>query len=64
MRLRGDLIRTKIKEIKESIRSVEENLPDTLEEFEGLGLIKDGNLQEGRVRYRKCIWIFIHLPIV
>lgn len=42
MKMRRDIIRTKIKEIKESIRSVEENLPDTLEEFTDLGLVKDG----------------------
>lgn len=41
-RMRRDIIRTKMKEIKESIRSVEENLPDTLEEFAELGLVKDG----------------------
>lgn len=41
-RMRRDVIRTKIKEIKESIKSVEENLPDTLEEFTDLGLVKDG----------------------
>ena len=31
-----------MKEIEESIRLVEENLPDTFEEFSDLGLIKDG----------------------
>ncbi len=40
--MRTEIIRTKIKEIEESIRSVEENLPDTLEEFTELGLVKDG----------------------
>ena len=41
-KMRGALIRTKMKEIEESIRLVEEHLPDTFEEFAGLGLIKDG----------------------
>ena len=40
--MRKEIIRTKMKEIEESIRLVEENLPDTFEEFAGLGLIKDG----------------------
>lgn len=40
--MRKEIIRTKIKEIEESIRLVEEHLPDTFEEFAGLGLIKDG----------------------
>ena len=33
---------TKLKEIEESLRWVEEHLPDTFEEFSGMGLIKDG----------------------
>lgn len=40
--IRKDIIRTKMKEIKESIGLVEQNLPGTFEEFSGLGLIKDG----------------------
>ena len=40
--MRETLIRTKIKEIEESLRLVEENLPDTFEEFSRLGLVKDG----------------------
>jgi len=40
--MRKEIIRTKMKEIEESIRLVEEHLPDTFEEFAGLGLIKDG----------------------
>lgn len=40
--MRKEIIRTKIKEIEESIRLVEEHLPDTFKEFAGLGLIKDG----------------------
>jgi len=40
--IRSDIIRTKIKEMEESIRLVEEHLPDTIEEFSDLGLIKDG----------------------
>jgi len=40
--IRSDIIRTKIKEMEESIRLVEEHLPDTFEEFSDLGLIKDG----------------------
>lgn len=40
--MREALIRTKIKEIEEGLRLVEENLPDTFEEFSRLGLVKDG----------------------
>ena len=40
--MRKEIIRTKMKEIEESIRLVEENLPDTFEKFSDLGLIKDG----------------------
>ncbi len=40
--MRKKIIRTKMKEIEESIRLVEEHLPDTFEEFSDLGLIKDG----------------------
>ena len=40
--MREALIRTKIKEIEESLRLVEENLPDTFVEFSRLGLVKDG----------------------
>jgi len=40
--IRTDIIRTKIKEIEESLNLVEEHLPSTFEEFSGLGLIKDG----------------------
>ncbi|MHC1568768.1 MAG: type VII toxin-antitoxin system HepT family RNase toxin, partial [Candidatus Syntropharchaeia archaeon] len=40
--MRKEIIRTKMKEIEESIRLVEEHLPDTFEEFSDLGLIKDG----------------------
>jgi len=40
--MRGALIKTKLKEIDESIRLVGEHLPDTFEEFSSMGLIKDG----------------------
>ena len=40
--MRKEIIRTKIKEIEESIRLVGEHLPDTFEEFSSMGLIKDG----------------------
>lgn len=40
--LRTDIIMVKIKEIKESLKIVEENLPEDLESFLNLGLIKDG----------------------
>ena len=41
-RLREDIIRIKIAEIRECIGLVKENLPDSLEEFLQLGIIKDG----------------------
>lgn len=40
--LRTDIIMVKIKEIEESLKIVEENLPEDLESFLNLGLIKDG----------------------
>ncbi len=40
--MRGDIIRTKIKEMDESITLIKEHLPDTFEEFSNLGLVKDG----------------------
>jgi len=39
--MRKEIIRTKIKEIEESIELVGENLPDTFEVFSSMGLIKD-----------------------
>ncbi len=40
--MRKEIIRTKIKEMEESIELVGANLPDTFEEFSSMGLIKDG----------------------
>lgn len=40
--MRTDIIRTKIKEIEESIELVSNHFPDTFEEFSALGLVKDG----------------------
>ncbi len=40
--MRVDIIRTKIKEIEESLELVTHHFPDTFEEFSGLGLLKDG----------------------
>ena len=40
--MREDLIRTKIKEIEESVDSVKNEIPDELDRFKKLGLIKDG----------------------
>jgi uncharacterized protein YutE (UPF0331/DUF86 family) len=40
--MRKDIIKTKIKEIEESIAIIKENLPEELENFLELGLIKDG----------------------
>ncbi len=40
--MRKRIIRTKMKEIEESIRLVEEHLPESFEEFSNLGLVKDG----------------------
>ncbi|HJH26775.1 MAG TPA: DUF86 domain-containing protein [Methanophagales archaeon] len=40
--MRKEIIRTKIKEIEESIELVGENLPGTFEVFSSMGLIKDG----------------------
>ena len=40
--MRRELIKSKIEEILESLKLVEENLPEDLETFQSLGLIKDG----------------------
>jgi uncharacterized protein YutE (UPF0331/DUF86 family) len=40
--MRKEIIRTKVKEIEESIGLVEEHLPGTFDEFASMGLIKDG----------------------
>ncbi|QDA30819.1 DUF86 domain-containing protein [Thermococcus indicus] len=40
--MRVELIRSKIEEILESLRLIEENLPDDFEDFESLGIVKDG----------------------
>lgn len=40
--LRKDIIKTKMKEIKESLKLIEENLPEEPEKFAAMGLIKDG----------------------
>lgn len=40
--VRKTIIRTKLKEIEESVKLVEENTPETFKEFSGLGLVKDG----------------------
>jgi len=40
--MRKDIIKTKIKEIEECIEIIKENLPEELENFLELGLIKDG----------------------
>lgn len=40
--MRTSLIKTKMKEIEESLRIVEEHLPDDVEDFLSLGIIKDG----------------------
>jgi uncharacterized protein YutE (UPF0331/DUF86 family) len=40
--MREEIIRIKLKEIKDSLTKIKNNLPKTLEEFLDLGLIKDG----------------------
>ncbi len=40
--MRADIIRTKIKEIEESLKLVENNMPESFEKFSNLGLVKDG----------------------
>jgi uncharacterized protein YutE (UPF0331/DUF86 family) len=40
--MREEIIRIKLKEIKDSLETVKTHLPQTLEEFLGLGLIKNG----------------------
>ncbi|ASJ11888.1 type VII toxin-antitoxin system HepT family RNase toxin [Thermococcus thioreducens] len=40
--MRVEVIRSKIEGILESLRLIEENLPDDFEDFESLGIVKDG----------------------
>ncbi|MFX0068891.1 MAG: DUF86 domain-containing protein [Promethearchaeota archaeon] len=40
--MRREIIKTKIREIEESVKLVKEHLPDNFEEFLNLGLVKDG----------------------
>jgi len=40
--MRTSLIRTKVTEIEESLQMVEEHLPDDIEDFLSLGIVKDG----------------------
>ncbi len=40
--MRTSLIRTKVKEIEESLQVIEEHIPDDIEDFLSLGIIKDG----------------------
>ena len=40
--MRVELIRSKIEEILESLKLIEENLPEDFETFESLGIVKDG----------------------
>ncbi len=40
--MREDIIKNKLKQISENLKTIKENLPDTLEKFRGLGLLKDG----------------------
>lgn len=42
MKIRKERIKYKIKEIENSLDIIEENLPDEIEDFNKLGLIKDG----------------------
>lgn len=40
--MRKDIIKNKIKEILESLELINYNLPDTFDEFQNLGIVKDG----------------------
>ncbi|MFW6117227.1 MAG: hypothetical protein ACOC6G_01415 [Thermoproteota archaeon] len=40
--MRKCIIQTKIKEMRESLKLVEENLPDDYKQFSKMGLVKDG----------------------
>ncbi len=46
--MRTSLIRTKVKEIEESLQVIEEHLPEDIEDFLSLGIIKDGILYRKR----------------
>jgi len=53
--LRTELIKHKLISIKESIDLVKENIPDNLEEFKKLGLIKDGIYKKIEVSIQEII---------
>jgi len=40
--MREEMIRTKMKEIEESVNSVEDRIPSEFDDFKALGLVKDG----------------------
>ncbi len=40
--MREEIIRTKMKEIEESVNSVEDRIPSEFDDFKALGLVKDG----------------------
>jgi uncharacterized protein YutE (UPF0331/DUF86 family) len=42
MKLRTKIIQHKIKEIENSLNIIQDNLPDSFQEFKQLGLVKDG----------------------
>ncbi len=42
--MREEIIRIKLKEIEDALRKVEAHLPETLEEFLNLGIVKRWNL--------------------
>jgi uncharacterized protein YutE (UPF0331/DUF86 family) len=53
--LRIELIKHKLISIKENIDIVKENIPDNLEEFKNLGLIKDGIYKKIEVSIQEII---------
>ena len=40
--MRKDIIKNKIKEILESLELISDNLPASFDEFQNLGIVKDG----------------------
>lgn len=52
--VRDAVIRIKLQEMGESIALVREHLPDSVDAFLNLGIVRDGIYRRNRVRHREC----------
>ncbi len=56
--MRKDIIKNKIKEIQESLELIKNNLPDSFDKFQNLGIIKDGIYKRMEFSIENLIDIF------